>query len=98
MTNNTVAISKALHSAISAAAHLVRETFAANDVGSFCLEVDVSGRTMTDADEVKVTYKVAASQYGAGVTGNSLDKVIAETLRRHGWDAVNAPLALPPAK
>lgn len=95
MANNSVQVSKALHLALTQAAHLVRETFAANDVGEFYLAIDVGGRTMTDQDECLITYRVGDGRYGEITKGNSLDATLTETLRRNGWDKLNKPLALP---
>lgn len=95
MTNDSIRVSKALHLALTQAAHLVRETFAANDVGEFYLAIDVCGRTMTDKDECLVTYHIADGKYGEHTKGNNLDATLTETLRRNGWNRANKPLALP---
>lgn len=84
-----------IHAYFAACVEHVRERFAEANIGSFCLTIKASGRTMTDRDEVKIEYNLTDSEWGSGVKGNSLEAVIVEQMRRHGWDKSHAPLTLP---
>lgn len=88
-----------IHPAFVACTNYVRDALGRADVGSFVLTIKASGRTMTDRNEVKIEYRVADNTWdGNAVTGNSLDAVVVELLRRHGWNETHQPLALPEPK
>jgi hypothetical protein len=83
-----------LHAAFVAAVNSIREQFGDADIGRFEFRVQSSGRTMTDANEVKIEY-VCCAEYESDVRGNCLENVVEEVLRRRGWNNRNAPLSLP---
>jgi hypothetical protein len=92
MPTNT--ISNDLHAIVVEAIQFVRECFADADIGRFDFAIEASGRTMTDADEVKIEYRIGDRYSSEKVTGNSLANVVSESLRRMDWNHRNAPLAL----
>jgi len=75
--------------------HIVEELrtkFADNDESGMLFEIIAGGRP--DGD-IKITYKVADSEYGSGkVTGYSLRPTLDEFFRRKTWKQRNEPLAL----
>lgn len=79
-----------------AAVSHIRETLGQADIGGFHFTIKASGRTMTDRSEVQIVYKLGDSEWGANmVEGDTLDNVLAEMLRRHGWNEQHKPLSLP---
>lgn len=85
-----------IHASFVACTNYVRDRLGEANVGSFSLTIAASGRTMTDRDEVKIEYRLSDNAWdGNAVKGNSLEAVTTELLRRHGWNATHAPLALP---
>jgi hypothetical protein len=84
-------VSAELHKAIVDAARNVRDVFDSHDVGHMTLEIEVSGRVH---DELKIKYSIG--EYSGTCEGGDLIAVLDEYMRRRGWNARNAPLALPP--
>jgi|SRR5215831_18647862 len=94
MTILSEALSNRLHAVFIEATREVRERFGAADIGRFEFSIKASGRTLTDADEVKIEYRMCAN-FESDVKGNDMERCIKEVLRRHGWQETNAPLSLP---
>jgi hypothetical protein len=86
-------LSLELHNCFIDATNEIRSRFGAANVGRFEFSVKCEGRTLTDANEVKIEYRLE-SGYDCQVKGNDLEACIVEVLRRHGWDETNSPLAL----
>jgi hypothetical protein len=60
---------------------------------SFGLRIDISGR-VHDGD-LKLKFTIGDSEYfSQSVTGDSLQAVIDEFMRRRGWTAIHSPKAL----
>lgn len=79
-----------------AAVSHIREMLGNADVGGFHFTIKASGRTMTDRSEVQIVYKLGDSEWGANsVEGDTLENVLSEMLRRHGWNEAHKPLTLP---
>ncbi len=62
-----------------------------DDLSSFSLKMEVKGRV--HEGDVKLSYGIG-SEYGTEVTGDSLNAVLDEYLRRHGWKKVHEVKAL----
>lgn len=89
-------MSQALHNAFIADATMVRETLAELDVASFNVSITIEGRTLSDADQCKITYEVGNGHWGSAcVKGDSIESCLHELMRRLGWNQEHAPLALP---
>lgn len=58
----------------------------------FTFDISASGRILDG--EVKLSFTIKGVYGINAVTGNSPDEVMAEYLRRAGWEKVNTPLAL----
>lgn len=86
-------MSNLLHTQVVLAARYVRDRLGKANVGRFDLTIRAEGRTLTDADSVKIEYNVSAG-YDCSVRGNKLESVVTEVLRRKGWDESNSPLAI----
>jgi len=70
----------------------LREKFQANDESAMLFEIVASGRP---DGEIKITYKIADSEYGSNkVKGYSLRPALEEFFRRKTWSSRNEPLAL----
>ena len=80
--------------AIKRAVRQVRAALRGADQGSeFEFEIHAKGRVQEG--EVKLSFKLADGYYaGVSVTGNSVQGVLDEYLRRQGWTKRNAPLAI----
>ena len=93
MDEQTVAI-VSTEGAIKRAVRQVRAALAAANLpADFNFRVEASGR-VTDG-EVKLAFRLGPDGYSSGaVEGNSIEPVVSEYLRRHGWKKVNAPLAI----
>lgn len=80
-----------------AAVDHVRTSMGKADVGAFNFTIKASGRTLTDRSEVKIVYRLGQNDWSSAdaVEGDTLDNVLAEMLRRHGWNEAHAPLSLP---
>ena len=62
-------------------------------LSEFKIDIEISGR-VHDGD-VKLEYALSRSAYGSGkVTGDNIQAVLDEFLRRNGWEAVHAPKAI----
>jgi hypothetical protein len=62
-------------------------------LSEFSLEIEASGRVL-DGD-IDLSYSLSKSSYGAGkVSGDKLDAVLDEFLRRNGWEKLHAPKAI----
>lgn len=69
------------------------ELLKAEDLSSFSFTITASGR-LHDG-EVKLKFALAESTYGEGrVEGDSIQPVLDELLRRHGWEKIHSPKAL----
>jgi phosphoglycolate phosphatase-like HAD superfamily hydrolase len=93
MDDNTVAI-VSLEGAIKRAVKQVRKALRNASEGSeFHFRIYAHGRVQEG--ETKLEISLADSGYSSGVvTGNQIQPVIDEYLRRHGWDKLNAPLQI----
>jgi hypothetical protein len=79
--------------AIKRAVRQIRESLSRADEGSeFYFTIEASGRIQEG--EVKLEFGLAESSYGTKVKGFSIQPVVDEYLRRHGWEKVNAPKAI----
>lgn len=59
----------------------------------FTMTVKATGRVLDG--EVKLIYSLSTNYYNSeAVEGNSLSEVVAEVLRRKGWQKVNKPLSI----
>jgi hypothetical protein len=65
----------------------------AEEISRFHLRITAEGRV---DGEVRLTFSLG--EYGDSVSGNDLNVVTEEFLRRHGWDLRHAPLCLPNAE
>ncbi len=64
-----------------------------DDLSSFNLTITASGRLHDGT--VKLKFSLAPDDYGyGGVEGDSINPVLEELLRRHGWEKVHSPKAL----
>lgn len=79
-----------LHQAIREAAQAARALYADADLGYMQVRVEVKGRP--DGD-LKVEFS-AGEDYSSLVDSNAFASSVREFLRRAGWDAENAPLAI----
>lgn len=71
----------------------LRARLADANENSFRFEIEVSGRVLEG--EVKITYTLADGIYGSNkVEGGNIESVLAEFLRRKGWQISNQPLML----
>jgi hypothetical protein len=97
-TSNTVALAPAstmLHRNYVEAVRQVRERLGAANIGNFFFSITAHGRTETGADDVEILYTINDGRYGnAEVTGDTVDAVCEEFLRRKGWKSRHAPLRL----
>ena len=88
-------MSERLHQAFVTDASKVREALGDMDKSSFFVRVEISGRTLSDADECKITYQVGSNSWGSdNVSGDSIETCLKELMRRLGWSREHAPLAL----
>lgn len=86
-------MSTKLHNAFIADAMVVRSALGEMNISSFTVDVRISGRTLSDADECLVTYEVSAG-YDHSVKGDSIEACLNELRRRLGWHKVHMPKAL----
>lgn len=88
------AADKHLHAVVLAHIAEVRKRLSEANIGpTFSVAITVSGR-LNSEDGLKVAYSVT-KEWGANATeGNALTPVVDEFLRRLGWNARYAPLAL----
>ncbi len=63
-----------------------------DDLSSFSFNIKMAGRV--HSGDVKVTYSICKSSYGADVDGHSIKAVIEEFKRRNGWTQLNQPLCI----
>ena len=88
-----------LHAYFIQAVDDVRSRLGLEDIGSFKLMLECSGRTLTDTSECKITYKICSDSWGSkSVEGAELHVCLDELLRRERWEKRNAPLSLPSPK
>ena len=73
-------------------AYRVKEILAIQDQPNFSLTFELSGRCSSGDLKFEVTLK---EEWGLTVSGNSVDAVVAEFLRRKGYSALHEPLCLP---
>ena len=78
---------KALIEAVKMVRH---ELQACDTITTFALSIHASGRVHDGDVRISFTLSTAA----ATAEGNSLHRVVQETLRRHNWDERNAPLCI----
>lgn len=83
-----------LHKAFIEDATFVRDALGAMDIGSFTVQVRITGRTLSDADECKIEYFIDGTWNDTGVKGDSIENCLEEFKRRKGWENQHAPLAL----
>ena len=63
------------------------------NLSEFKLTIIASGRISTG--DVKLTFKVDDGNYdGKTVTGDAIQPVLDEYMRRHGWERLHAPKAI----
>jgi hypothetical protein len=91
---NMTSLARQLDQTFRTAVHDVRDTLSSQNIGDFELTMHACGRTMTDADSVKIEYRIGGRYSDDSVRGNDLYKVLVEYMRRKGWNDTNAPLAL----
>jgi hypothetical protein len=60
------------------------------DIHRFAFEINATGRVHDG--EVKITFKIG--EYGAAVTGNTVDAAVLEFQRRNGYDSRHSGLVL----
>ena len=86
-----------IHASFVSCVSYIRSRLGEANVGGFTFTISASGRTMTDRSEVKIEYNLSDNDWSShnSVKGNSLEAVVDEMLRRHGWNSTHAPLALP---
>jgi hypothetical protein len=82
---------KQLEFALKAALIEIRADLAKADVPELEFEIAVSGR-VHDGD---LRLKFRLGDYGDRTSGGALGPVVAEYLRRHGWNERHASLCLP---
>ncbi len=71
----------------------LRYQFASIDLSNLHFGVRADGRV--DGDNIKIKFTVGDNSYGSDtVSGNSVDEVVREFLRRRGWTERNDGLAL----
>lgn len=76
--------------ALRHAAQIVREAGEAINATHVKFVVEISGRP---TGPLKLEFKLAYN-YDSDVVGADLQSVLSEALRRRGWNAANAPLAI----
>lgn len=83
-----------LESVVREAVHYLQQRLAvANVGGSFSFDIEARGRAQ--GGDVKITYILSHETYGQETTrGAKFEPVVREWLRRRGWDAENAPIAI----
>lgn len=79
------------HGAIVRMVDRVRRKLAIADQSYMSLRIEVSGQV---DKKPTMSYNLQISSYGETVTGNDLNEVLAESLRRVGWKEKNKPLEL----
>ena len=77
-----------LRNMIHSVANDVRAMFNEANIGYLSVGIDLEGRT---TDDLKLSFNVAADQYGDRVHGGDLLACVEECLRRKGWSRLNAP-------
>jgi hypothetical protein len=91
---NLVAI-VSLEGAIKRAVKQVRRALRNADEGSeFHFRIYAYGRVQDGETRLEISLADSPYSSSGAVTGHSIQPVIDEYLRRHGWDKLNAPLAI----
>lgn len=86
-----------LETVLGATCSAIREKFSKANVSEFFLEITVEGR-VDSLDTLKVSYVLGRYHDDAKVKGCNLPSVVAEHLRRRGWEENNDYKALPAPK
>ena len=84
--------SDTLHHAVAIAVTDLQALLSLADVSNFRLDIEISGRV--HGGDILVTYKMGERYSSNSPEGSRLEAVVQEFLRRRGWEARNAPLAL----
>ncbi len=63
------------------------------NLSSFELVIKAEGRV--HEGDVEITFKLEHGYYEGTTTGNNIDAVVTEFMRRMGWKQLNMPLCLP---
>lgn len=82
---------KPFEQVVKALAQELRRAFNHADLNHVRFSSSISGRTHGD---LEISFEVSDQSWGGEVTGNSIQAIIDELLRRHGWNKRHAPTAI----
>ena len=77
--------------AVKAIAQELRQCFNLADLSHLRFEVKVQGRVHGD---LKVSFSMSDASWGGDVEGHSIQPILLELFRRHGWNKRHTPQAL----
>ena len=86
-------ITKAFEITVEEKVSQIKRALGANEnLSSFHFTIEASGRLDGDTE---ISFALRQTSYGSEVRGDSVEAVVDEFMRRHGWDRRHAPLCLP---
>lgn len=86
-----------LEKVLGSVCQAIRSKLSKANISKLALEINVEGR-VDSSDELSIKYTLGESWTEYKVTGVNLTQVVAEHLRRHGWQEHNDYKALPAPK